>query len=71
MKVYLVIQHQSDSEYDNEVINVVDSEEKAQKLCIEYNTEYAQNVELKNGFVVKVLNLGVYHFYTYKSIDVE
>lgn len=36
MKVYLVKQHQTDSEYDNYIVDVVDSEEKAKAKCIKY-----------------------------------
>lgn len=70
-KVWLVIQNQSESEYDKYVVNVVDSEQKAIDLCKEYNKEYSENVELKDGLFVKLLDYYNYHFYNYISKEVE
>lgn len=72
MKVWLVIQNQTDSEYDRSVVNAVDSEQKAIKLCAEYNKEYAQNVIINDqGLIEKILDYGFYHFYEYKAMDIE
>ena len=72
MKVWLVIQNQTDSEYDRSVVNVVDNENKAIALCVKYNKEYAQNVILnEQGLLEKVLDYGFYHFYEYKAMDIE
>ena len=42
MKVWLVKQHQPESLYDNYIVDVVDSEEKAKAKCREYNKDYAE-----------------------------
>ena len=71
-KVYLVIQNQTESDWDREVIDVVDTEEKARKLCKEYNKEYAHNVILdEDGLATEITNDDVYHFYEYKTMTVK
>ena len=49
MKVYLVKQHQTESEYDNYIVHVFDTEEKAKSKCREYNKEYKHDVRSLDG----------------------
>lgn len=73
MKVYLVKQHQSESEFDNYIVDVVDSEEKAKAKCREYNKDYSRNVKLNEfgDWTGELLNEFVYHYYDYFTMNVE
>lgn len=75
MKVYLIKQHQTDSEYNDFIVAVVDSESKAKQLCREYNKEYAENVGLdKTGLFTGEYDCdfsGCYHYYDYFSMIVK
>lgn len=70
--VYLVKQHQADSEYDNYIVDIFDSEEKARAKCQEHNKEYADNVGLdeQGNFTGEydINGNGYYHYYDYFSM---
>lgn len=75
MLVYLIKQHQTESEYDKYIVDVVDDEEKAKQLCREYNKEYAYNVGLdETGLFTGVYDIdfsGCYHYYDYFVMKVK
>ena len=73
MKVWLVKQHQTDSEYDNYIVGVFDSQDKAIAKCREYNKEYADNVGLNTlgDWTGEINDESYYHYYDYFSMDVK
>ena len=72
MKVWLVKQHQTESEYDNYIVHVFDSEEKAKAKCREYNKEYAENVGLSElGDWTGEILCDFYHYYDYFVMEVK
>ena len=73
MQVWLVKQHQTESEYDNYIVDVVDTEDKAKALCREYNKEYALNVGVNSlyDWTGEITDEHVYHYYDYFSMDVK
>lgn len=73
MRVWLVKQHQTESEYDNYIVDVVDSEEKAKAKCREYNKEYALNVGVNSlyDWTGEITDEFVYHYYDYFSMEVK
>lgn len=73
MKVWLVKQHQPESPYDNYIVDVVDSEEKAKAKCREYNKDYAENVGLNElgDWTGEILSDWNHHYYDYFSMEVK
>lgn len=73
MIVWLVKQHQTESDFDNWIVDVVDSEDKAKVKCREYNKEYATNVGLNTlgDWTGEILNDYIHHYYDYFAMEVE
>lgn len=73
MIVWLVKQHQTESDFDNWIVDVVDSEDKAKVKCREYNKEYANNVGLNTlgDWTGEILDDYVHHYYDYFAMEVK
>ena len=73
MKIWLVKQHQTDSEYDNYIVDAFDSKDKAIAKCREYNKEYADNVGVNElyDWTGEITDDSYYHYYDYFSMDIK
>lgn len=73
-RVYLVIQHQSDSpEYDKNVVYTCATREVAEYAASQLNKEYHENVILdEDNQFVEVINYDYdYHYYEVESYAIE